>query len=74
VNRLLSGRAVLSRIERISADVSAGFFCRISAATAATCGADADVPKKFGSSSPGRSSPLMNVVNGLLRPSPSSSS
>jgi len=47
----------------------------MSAATAATCGAEADVPKKFGYSDNGSgSSGVRNVLNGLLRPSPSSSS
>ena len=74
VNRKVIGRAVSSSIWRISAGVRAGFFWSIKAATAATCGADAEVPKKFGYSFPGSSSPLINVLNGLLIPLPSSSS
>src|SRR4029453_1942912 len=47
----------------------------MSAATPATCGADADVPKKFGNSSAGSSRHgVMKVLVGLLQWSPSSSS
>src|SRR4029079_2119191 len=52
-----------------------GFFCSINAATAATCGADADVPKKFGHSDAGSGSiAVRNVLTGLFKWSPSSSS
>src|SRR5437870_7639152 len=40
--------AVLSRLLYILAGVAVGLACKSNAATAAACGAAADVPKKFG--------------------------
>ena len=74
VNRSEIGRAVYCSVVRICSTVRPEFLSSINAATAATCGAEAEVPKKFGYSSSGLSSPLINVLKGLLSPSPSSSS